>query len=127
MAFNGTYELQSQENFEPFMKSFGIPDDVIEEVKDIKRVTKIEQNGDHFVISVTTGDSVLRNEFTIGQESEMNSVTGQKNKTTVNLVDGKLVVDMNGIDSVTEISGDLLINVMTLNDIIYKSVSKRVA
>ncbi|XP_056407526.1 fatty acid-binding protein, liver [Hyla sarda] len=125
MAFNGTYELQTQENFEAFMKAIGLPDELIQKGKDVKSVTEIVQNGDHFVVTVTTGPRVQRNEFTIGQETEMESLTAEKIKTTVNLVDGKLVVNIKGVTSVTEVSGDILINVLTLNDIVYKRISKR--
>lgn len=107
------------------MKAVGLPDDLIQKAKDIKSVTEMVQNGDHFVVTVTTGPRVQRNEFTIGQEAEMDSFTAEKIKTTVNLVDGKLVVNLKGVTSVTEISGDLLINVLTLKDIVYKRISKR--
>ncbi|XP_040275212.1 fatty acid-binding protein 1, liver-like [Bufo bufo] len=126
MAFNGTYELQSQENFEAFMKAIGVPDDLIQKGKDVKSVTEIVQNGNHFVVTVTTGPRVQRNEFTIGEEAEMAALTAEKIKATVNLVDGKLVVNLKGITSVTEISGDLLIDALTLNDIVYKKISKRI-
>ncbi|XP_071982396.1 fatty acid-binding protein, liver-like [Engystomops pustulosus] len=127
MSFAGTYELQSQENFVPFMKAIGLPDDIIEMGKDIKSVTQIEQNGNHLIVTVTTGPKVLRNEFNLGEESEIETLTEEKIKTTVNLVDGKLVVQLKAVHSVTEISGDILTNVMTLKDIVYKRVSKRVA
>ncbi|XP_077136370.1 fatty acid-binding protein, liver-like [Ranitomeya variabilis] len=127
MSFAGTYELQSHENFEVFMKAIGLPDELIQIGKDIKSVTKIEQNGDHFVVTVTTGPKVLRNEFDIGKESDIETLTEEKIKTTVNIVDGKLVVQLKSVKSVTEISGDILTNVMTLRDIVYKRVSKRVA
>ncbi|XP_075710980.1 fatty acid-binding protein 1, liver-like [Rhinoderma darwinii] len=125
MAFNGTYELQSQENFETFMKAIGLPDDLIQKGKDVKSVTKIVQNGNDFVVTVTTGSRVQHNEFTIGQEAEMESLSAEKIKAIVNLVDGKLVVNLKGVTSVTEVAGDLLINILTLNDIVYKRISKR--
>ncbi|KAM3936564.1 fatty acid-binding protein 1, liver-like [Leptodactylus fuscus] len=126
MSFSGTFELQSQENYEPFMKASGIPDDLIQKGKDVKSVTEIVQKGNHFVVTVTTGPRVQRNEFTIGQEAELEAFSAEKVKATVNLVDGKLVVNLKGVTSVTEISGDLLINVLTMNDIAYKKISKRV-
>ncbi|XP_040275211.1 fatty acid-binding protein 1, liver-like [Bufo bufo] len=127
MSFAGTYELQSQENFEPFMKAIGVPDDLIQKAKDIKSVTKIEQNGNHFAVTVTTGPKVLHNEFDIGVESEVETLTEEKILTTVNLVDGKLVVKLKSVTSVTEISGDILTNTMTLKDLVYKRVSKKIA
>nr|DBA29419.1 TPA: hypothetical protein GDO54_009644 [Pyxicephalus adspersus] len=111
MVFSGTYELQSQENFEAFMKAIGLPDDIIQKGKDVKSVTEILQNGNHFVITVTTGPRVQRTEFTIGEETEIETLNGEKVKSTFNLEDGKLVVKLKGVTSVTEISGDSLINV----------------
>ncbi|XP_069832468.1 fatty acid-binding protein, liver-like [Dendropsophus ebraccatus] len=125
MAFNGTFELQSHENFEEFMKAIGLPDELIQKGKDMKGVTEFVQNGDHFVVTVTTGPRVQRNEFTLGQETEMETIAGEKIKTIVNMVDGKLVANIKAVKSVSEVSGDLLINIMTLNDIVYKRISKR--
>ncbi|XP_018423945.1 PREDICTED: fatty acid-binding protein, liver-like [Nanorana parkeri] len=127
MAFSGTYELESQENFETFMKAIGLPDEIIEKGKGVKSVTKIAQTGNHFAITVTTGPKVLHNEFNIGEETELESLTEEKIKTTVNIVDGKLDVKLKGVHSVTELSGDVLTNVMTLKDIVYTRISKRVS
>ncbi|XP_018423940.1 PREDICTED: fatty acid-binding protein 1, liver-like [Nanorana parkeri] len=124
MAFSGTYELQSHENFESFMKAIGIPDDAIQKCKDLKTITEIVQNGNHFVITMTTGPSVLRNEFTVGEEAELESVTG-KMKSVVNFVDGKLVVQLQDIQSVTELSGELLICTLTCKGNVYKTVNKK--
>ncbi|XP_068123050.1 fatty acid-binding protein, liver-like [Hyperolius riggenbachi] len=127
MSLSGTYELQSQENFEAFMSALGFPDSVIQMIKDVKSVTEIVQDGNHFVVTVTTGQKVQRNEFNIGEETEMDSFTGDKIKATVNLEGGKLVVNIKDVHSVTELSGDLLINTMTFKGIVYKKISKKVA
>ncbi|KAM3936565.1 fatty acid-binding protein, liver-like [Leptodactylus fuscus] len=127
MSFSGTYELQSHENFEPFMKAVGIPELFISKAKDAKTITSIEQNGNHFVITVTTGPKVIRNEFNIGEETEFETFKKEKVKTTVNLVDGKLVMQLKAVTSVIEVSGDILTGVLSMNDIVYKKVSKRIA
>lgn len=103
MSFTGKYQLESQEGFEEFMKAVGeftswflylkllwackwtfslagLPDELIEKGKDIKSVSDIEQNGDHFKVTVTTGTKVLNNTFTLGQESELETLTGGKVK-----------------------------------------------
>ncbi|KAJ8413962.1 hypothetical protein AAFF_G00065600 [Aldrovandia affinis] len=127
MAFNGRYQLQSHENFVPFMKAMGLPDDMIEQGKDIKSITEIEQNGDHFKVTVTTGPKVLVNSFTLGQEVELDTLTGDKVKSVVRLEDNKLKVSLKGIDSVTElVDADTIINTMTLGGIVYKRILKRV-
>lgn len=58
----------------------GLPDDLIEKGKDIKSVSEIEQNGDNFKVTITTGPKVIVNVFTIGQESEVETMTGEKLK-----------------------------------------------
>uniref|UniRef100_H2ZTX3 Fatty acid binding protein 1 n=1 Tax=Latimeria chalumnae TaxID=7897 RepID=H2ZTX3_LATCH len=85
MAFNGKYELESQENFEPFMKAIGLPDEMIQKGKDIKSISEIVQNGNTFKVVVTTGSKVLTNEFTIGQEAELETLTGEKVKAVLKL------------------------------------------
>ncbi|KFP24356.1 Fatty acid-binding protein 1, liver, partial [Colius striatus] len=80
MNFSGKYELQSQENFEPFMKAIGLPDDQIQKGKDIKSISEIVQDGKKFKITVTTGSKVMHSEFTIGEESELEMLTGEKVK-----------------------------------------------
>ncbi len=61
----------------------GLPDDLIEKGKDIKSMSEIEQNGDQFKVTVTTGSKVLTNSFTIGQEVEMETLTGEKIKVAL--------------------------------------------
>ncbi|NXG27426.1 FABPL protein, partial [Dromaius novaehollandiae] len=127
MSFTGKYELQSQENFEPFMKALGLPDDQIQKGKDIKSTSEIVQDGKKFKVTVTTGSKVLTNEFTIGEESEMVMLTGEKVKAIVHMEgDNKLVASMKGLKSVTELNGDTITNTMTLGDLSYKRISKRI-
>ncbi|KAJ0067939.1 hypothetical protein NL108_011729, partial [Boleophthalmus pectinirostris] len=57
-----------------------LPDELIQKGKDIKSVSEIEENGDHFKVTVTTGSKVLANSFTLGQEAEIESITGEKVK-----------------------------------------------
>ncbi|XP_011943946.1 PREDICTED: fatty acid-binding protein, liver [Cercocebus atys] len=85
MSFSGKYQLQSQENFESFMKAMGLPEELIQKGKDIKSVTEIVQNGKHFKFTITTGSKVMQNEFTVGEESELETMTGEKVKTVVQL------------------------------------------
>ncbi|KFO32630.1 Fatty acid-binding protein, liver [Fukomys damarensis] len=109
MNFSGKYQLQSEENFEPFMKAMGIPDDLIQKGKGLKGSTEIVQNGKHFKITMTIGTRVNKHEFTLGEESEMETITGEKVKALVNLDgDNKLVATFKNTKSVTELSGDTL-------------------
>ncbi|XP_042546414.1 fatty acid-binding protein, liver [Dipodomys merriami] len=127
MNFTGKYQLQSQDNFEPFMKAIGLSDDLIQKGKDIKSVSEIVQNGKHFKLTITTGSKVIQNEFTLGEECELESMTGEKIKTVVNMEgDNKLVTTIKNVKSVTELNGDTITNTMTLGDIVFKRVSKRI-
>lgn len=111
-----------------FMKAVGLPDDLIEKGKDIKSVSEIEQNGDEFKVTVTTGTKVLNNTFTLGQESELETLTGGKVKAVVTKDGNKLKVTLDKVTSVTElVDANTIVNTLTLGDIVYKRVSKRVA
>nr|WCO13214.1 fatty acid-binding protein 1 [Collichthys lucidus] len=126
MSFSGKYQLESQENFEPFMKAIGLPDELIQKGKDIKSISEIEENGDNFKVTVTTGSKVLVNTFTLGKEAELETLTGEKVKGVVQRDGNKLKVSLKGIESVTElVDGNTIVNTMTLGGIVYKSPSKR--
>ncbi|KAF3826586.1 fatty acid-binding protein, liver [Mirounga leonina] len=127
MNFSGKYQLQSQENFEAFMKAVGLPDELIQKGKDIKGVSEIVQNGKHFKLIITTGSKVIQNEFTLGEECELETMTGEKVKAVVQMEgDNKLVTTFKGIKSMTELNGDVITNTMTLGDIVFKRISKRI-
>ncbi|KAK2539104.1 Fabp1 [Columba guinea] len=127
MSFTGKYQLQSQENFEPFMKALGLPDEQIQKGKDLKSITEIVQDGKHFKVTVTTGSKVIHNEFTIGQEYDMELMTGEKAKAIVQMEgDNKLIGTAKGVQSVTELNGDTITNTMTIGDITCKRISKRI-
>uniref|UniRef100_H3C222 Fatty acid binding protein 1b, tandem duplicate 1 n=1 Tax=Tetraodon nigroviridis TaxID=99883 RepID=H3C222_TETNG len=122
------HSIKGKENFEPFMKAIGVPDEIIQQIKDIMSFTEIVQNGNDFKITTTTGPKVTVNQFTIGKETEMDAISGEKIKKTVfRLEDNKLKVSLKNIESVTElVDPNTLVAVMTLGDIVYKSTSKRV-
>ncbi|KAF1389312.1 hypothetical protein PFLUV_G00072130 [Perca fluviatilis] len=127
MSFSGKYQLESQENFEPFMKAIGLSDELIQKGKDIKSISEIEENGNNFKVTVTTGSKVLVNTFTIGQEAELETVTGEKVKAVVQRDGNKLKVSLKGIESVTELVDSLtIVNTMTVGGIVYKRTSKRI-
>uniref|UniRef100_A0A8C1JZU4 Fatty acid binding protein 1 n=1 Tax=Cyprinus carpio TaxID=7962 RepID=A0A8C1JZU4_CYPCA len=97
----------------------GLPDDMIEKGKDIKSVSEIEQNGDQFKVTVTTGPKVLTNSFTVGQEAEIETLTGEKMKAVVNKEGNKLKVVLNKITSITElVDENTLVNVSEISVII---------
>ncbi|XP_064867342.1 fatty acid-binding protein, liver-type-like isoform X1 [Oncorhynchus nerka] len=127
MSFSGKYQLETHDNFEPFMKAIGLPDELIQEGKDIKSISEIEETGDHFKVTVTTGTKILTNSFTIGQETELETLTGEKVNSVVMREGNKLKVSLKGIDSVTELAdANTLVNTMTVAGIAYKRISKRI-
>ncbi|KAK9522929.1 hypothetical protein VZT92_019365 [Zoarces viviparus] len=126
MSFSGKYQLESQENFESFMKAIGLPDELIQKGKDIKSISEIEEDGDNFKVTVTTGSKVLVNTFKIGEEAELETLTGEKAKAVVQRDGNKLTVSLKGIESLTElVDGNTIVNTMTLGSIVYKRTSKR--
>ncbi|XP_004072258.1 fatty acid-binding protein, liver-type [Oryzias latipes] len=127
MSFTGKYQLESSENYEAFMKAVGISDENIQLTKGLKSITEMEENGDNFRVTVTTGSHVIINSFTIGQETEMLSVTGEKIKTVVKKEGTKLMMSLKRADIVTElVDGNTLVTTMTLGDIVYKTTYKRI-
>ncbi|XP_051806245.1 fatty acid-binding protein, liver-type-like isoform X2 [Acanthochromis polyacanthus] len=126
MSFSGKYQLESKENFEPFMKAVGLPDELIQKGKDVKSITEIEQNGDNFKVTITSGGKAIVNTFTLGQETELESITGEKIKAVVRREGNKLKTSMKGIESVSEwVDANTIVNTMTAGDIVYKRISKR--
>ncbi|KAK9522928.1 hypothetical protein VZT92_019364 [Zoarces viviparus] len=126
MSFSGKYQLESQENVESFMKAIGLPDELIQKGKDIKSISEIEEDGDNFKVTVTTGSKVLVNTFKIGEEAELETLTGEKAKAVVQRDGNKLTVSLKGILSVTElVDGNTIVNTMTLGSIVYKRTSIR--
>ncbi|KAL7834865.1 hypothetical protein SRHO_G00291120 [Serrasalmus rhombeus] len=109
------------------MKAAGLSDELIQKGKDLKSISEIDQNGDDFKVTVTTGSKVIVNCFTVGQECELETLTGEKTMAVVHMDGNKLTTTVKGIDSVTEINGDTIVNTMTLDGIVYKRISKRIS
>uniref|UniRef100_A0A8C7PQ13 Lipocalin/cytosolic fatty-acid binding domain-containing protein n=2 Tax=Oncorhynchus mykiss TaxID=8022 RepID=A0A8C7PQ13_ONCMY len=104
----------------------GLPDELIQDCKDIKSISEIEETGDHFKVTVTTGTKILTNSFTIGQETSLEAPTGEKVNSVVMRESNKLTTFLNGIEYVTELTdANTLVNTMTLSGMSYKRTSKR--
>ncbi|KAL3975660.1 fatty acid-binding protein, liver-type [Oreochromis aureus] len=127
MSFSGKYQLESQENFEPFMKAVGLSDEIIQKIKDLKSISEIEENGDTFKVTITTGSNAIVSDFTIGQEAELLSPTGEKVKGVVQREGNKLKTTLKNIVSVTElVDANTLISTLTIGNIVHKRTSKRI-
>ncbi|XP_041072770.1 fatty acid-binding protein 1, liver-like [Carcharodon carcharias] len=127
MAFNGKYELESQENFEQLMKALGLSDEVIKKYKDLGNIVEFVQNGNSFQTSYNYGSKVITNEFTIGQESEFVLFTGHRVKAFAKLEgENKLVITMEGMMAAMELSGDKMIETLTNGEITVKKIRKKI-
>uniref|UniRef100_A0A4W5K4N5 Fatty acid binding protein 1 n=1 Tax=Hucho hucho TaxID=62062 RepID=A0A4W5K4N5_9TELE len=126
MPYNWKYQMETHENFESFMEAIGASDELIQESKDFKSISEIEETGDHFKVTVTTGTKILTNSFTIGQETELETLTGEKVNSVVMREGNKLTAFMNGTEYVTELTdADTLVNTLSMPGISYKRTSKR--
>ena len=58
----------------------GLPEDLIQKGKDIKGVSEIVHEGKKVKLTLTYGPKVVHNEFTLGEECELETMTGEKVK-----------------------------------------------
>ncbi|XP_060640213.1 fatty acid-binding protein, liver [Anolis sagrei] len=126
MAFNGTWQVYSQENYEDFLKAIALPDDIIKVAKDVKPVTEIRQTGNTFVVTSKTPNKSVTNSFTLGKEADMTTMDGKKVKCTVNLVDGKLVAKSDKFIHEQEIVGNEMVETITSGSATFTRRSKKV-
>ncbi|XP_078267255.1 gastrotropin-like [Rhinoraja longicauda] len=109
MTFSGKYAFGNQENYEEFMKALGVPEDCIEQGKNVKFDTEVVQNGDEFTWSQIYPCHTTTNQFTVGKESEIEMLNYEKTKITVKLEGGKLIMKFPKYTHTVEIDGDKLI------------------
>ncbi|NXI49014.1 FABPL protein, partial [Chloroceryle aenea] len=126
MAFNGTWQVYAQENYEAFLKALALPDDLIKMAKDIKPTIEIQQKGDHFVVTSKTPKQSVTNSFTLGKETEITTMNGQKLKCTMTMVDGKLVCKSEKFSHEQEIKGNEMVETMTAGGVTLTRRSKKV-
>ncbi|KYO20136.1 gastrotropin [Alligator mississippiensis] len=128
MAFTGKYEVESEENYDDFMKRIGLPSDVIEKGRNFKIVTEVVQNGEEFIWSQHyPGGQSMTNKFTIGKEAEMETMSGKKFKATVKMENGKVVADFPNYHHTAEIAGGKLLEISVAAGVTYKRISKKIA
>lgn len=112
MAFNGTWQVYSEENLEDFLKAVGedgssltnrcdyltwpmtwsilywchsgAPEMVVKMRKNVKPVIVIEQKGKEFTYTIKTPACTKAHSFSIGQETEMMTLDGRKFKVGQN-------------------------------------------
>ncbi|KAG5853425.1 gastrotropin [Anguilla anguilla] len=130
MAFSGKYEMESQENYEEFLKRIGIPDDVIEKARTFKTVTEVVQNGNEFTWSQVYPNRTMTNKFIIDQECEMETMAGIKFKATVTMDGDKICASFPKYQQTVQLSGDKLVECCTVSGakgtVTMKRISKRI-
>ncbi|XP_057706356.1 gastrotropin-like [Corythoichthys intestinalis] len=88
MSFAGKYELESQENYEDFLKAIGL----LSAKTDSKVQTEVLQDGDDFTWTQKVSDLTWFNKFTAGQECELVTMNGSKFRAPVSMEGGKISV-----------------------------------
>ncbi|XP_029510397.1 gastrotropin-like [Oncorhynchus nerka] len=125
MAFSGTYELESQENYDEFLEAIGFAN----AKTDFKVITEVLQEGDDFTWSQIIPNWTLTNKFTIGKECELESMLRTKFVTTVTMEGGKIIIPFPQYHFTAEISGDKLIMLCTTageKGVTLKRINKRI-
>ncbi|XP_072275426.1 fatty acid-binding protein, liver [Pyxicephalus adspersus] len=125
MAFNGTWNVYAQENYENFLRAVGLPEDIVKVAKDINPVIEIQQNGNDFVVTSKTPKSSQSNTFSVGKEAEITSAGGKKFKVTVNLEGGKLTCKSDKFTHVQEVNGDEMVEQITIGSTTLVRKSRR--
>ncbi|XP_037531814.1 gastrotropin [Nematolebias whitei] len=125
MSFAGKYELESQDNYEEFLEAI----DFLKAKTDHKVVTEVIQDGDHFTWTQSIPNWTWTSEFTIGQESELVSMKGQKFKAVVTKEDGKVLLQFPEYHFTAEMVDDKLVMTCVTpgeKGVTFKRVFKRI-
>uniref|UniRef100_A0A8C5WTW9 Fatty acid-binding protein, liver n=1 Tax=Laticauda laticaudata TaxID=8630 RepID=A0A8C5WTW9_LATLA len=126
MAFDGTWQVYTQEKYEDFLKAIALSDDIIKTAKDIKPITEIHQIGNTFVITSKTPNKSVTNTFTLGKEAEMTTMDGKKVKCTVNLKDGKLIAKSDKFIHEQQIVGNEMVETISCGSATFTRRSKKI-
>ncbi|XP_034558141.1 gastrotropin-like [Notolabrus celidotus] len=127
MAFAGKWETETQEGYDAFCKLLGIPDDIIEKGRDYKLITEVTQEGNTFSwTQIYPTNATVTNKFTIGQESDMETIGGKKFKATVQMEGGKLSVAFPKYNHTSEISGGKLVETSKAGSVVLIRTSKKI-
>ncbi|KAM8839736.1 gastrotropin-like [Synchiropus picturatus] len=126
MAFAGRWETETQEGYDEFCKLLGIPDDIIEKGRDYKLITEVTQDGNDFSwTQVYPTNAKVTNKFTVGKESDMETIGGKKFKATVFMEGGKLSVTFPNYHHTSEVCGAKLIETSKAGAVVLKRTSKK--
>ncbi|XP_051834788.1 gastrotropin [Antechinus flavipes] len=128
MSFTGKYEVESEKNYEEFLKCLGLSSSTIEKYRHFKTITEVIQDGNNFTWIHTYPDGhTVTNKFTIGKESEMETMGGKKFKATVQMEGSKIVANFPNYQQTSEIVGGKLVEISTSGGVTYERVSKKLS
>ncbi|XP_046881095.1 gastrotropin-like [Hypomesus transpacificus] len=105
MAFSGTYELESQQNYEEFLAAIGL----LNAKTDHKVVSEVSQEGQKFTWTQKIPNWTWTNIFTIGQETELETMLGTKFRATPTMDGGKLTILFPEYVFTAEMDGEKLV------------------
>ncbi|XP_075889047.1 gastrotropin-like [Nelusetta ayraudi] len=124
MAFSGTYELESQENYEEFLEAIGL----LSAKTDHKVTTEVVQDGNDFTWTQSIPNWSWSNKFKVGQECELVTMKGIKFKAPVSMEEGKISVHFPQYHFTAEITDNkLIMNCTTPGEkgVTFKRTSRR--
>jgi len=124
-AFIGRFIVESKENYDAFMKAVGVPEEYIAMSRDVKVITEIKKDGDGYVISRIRPQKTVTNKIVIGQETELDTIKGDKVKCKTTLNGGKLESRGDKYCVVMEMDGGKLKEHVTFNGHTMSRVSKK--
>ncbi|WAR03628.1 FA10A-like protein [Mya arenaria] len=118
MALVGNWEFFSAENLDEYFTTAAVPDNLKEIAKNSKSSLEITNSGDQWTLKTTVSDKVKDTAFTVGQEFEAKSLTGQDLKCMVTMDGAKMVETQKAGDVITtvtrEVKGDKLVSTLTI-------------
>ncbi|CAN9503968.1 unnamed protein product [Ophioblennius macclurei] len=121
-AFVGTWNLNTSEKFDEYMKELGVGFATRKVAMVTKPTTIIELDGDKVTVKT---QSTLKNtelSFKLGEEFDETTADDRKVKSTVSVVDGKMVHiqkwDGKETSLVREVNGNNLVLTLTMGDVV---------
>ncbi|XP_029965011.1 gastrotropin-like [Salarias fasciatus] len=125
MSFSGKYELESQENYEQFLEAIGLS----HAKTDHKVLTEVVQDGNNFTWTQTIPNWTWSNNFTVGQECELKTMSGSTFKAPVTMEGGKISVKFPQYQFEAELVDDKLVMTCVTpgeKGVTFRRVSKRI-
>ncbi|XP_064081467.1 fatty acid-binding protein 2, liver-like [Macrobrachium nipponense] len=129
MSLNGTFVLESNENYSEWLSAIGIPADNAARMAAAKPTLEVSQSGDNVTIKTIAGDKTFTNTIALGKDSKATLPGGVEYSVNMTLSGSSLkgtysFMGKSGEASV-EISGSSLVQKMTCGGVTAKRTYKR--